>query len=113
LAGFQCYKIDEKGLHITPKDDFEGRGFPRVFAAPTSSSKQIGATSEIVYVAWPLVKQNGFLQILRLNGQLGWVAETTLIPMHKADGTIGGCTLSRQPNGLITFKLDPGVVVRY
>ena len=113
LTGFQCFKLDEKALHITPDDAFAGRGLPRVFAEPSSSSKEIGSTGGIEYVAWPLKKQNGFMQILRVNGQLGWVIENAFIPLRKADGTIGGCTLQREPNGLILHKLDPGVAVRF
>ncbi len=113
LTGFQCFKLDEKALHITPEDAFAGRGLPKVFAEPSSASKVIGSTGGIEYVAWPLEKQNGFLQIMRANGQLGWVTEKGFIPMRKADGTIGGCSLQRQSNGLITFKLDPGVAIRH
>lgn len=113
MSGYQCYKVNEKGLHITAADAFAGRGFPLVFSEPSTSSKRIGITSEIEYVIWPLKRNNGFVEILRPNGQIGWVAETTLIPLRKSDGTIGGCSLRRQPDGLITFKLDPGVAVRF
>ncbi len=113
LSGFQCFKVDLEALHISSENAWAGKGFPPVFAIPDGSSKPIGSQLGLAYVTWPLKKQNGYVQILRANGQIGWVAENAVRPLRKADGTVGGCTLSRGADGRIISKLDPGVAVRY
>ncbi|MBB4200192.1 hypothetical protein CCR94_02190 [Rhodoblastus sphagnicola] len=113
LSKYQCYKIDMVGLHISEEDAFYGRGFPHVFAQPSTASKKKGTAIGIVYVKWPLVTVNGFVKILRGTNQDGWVAETTVVPLRKADGSVGGCTLSWREPGRIQFHLEPGTAVRY
>ncbi|MCW2318888.1 hypothetical protein M2322_004457 [Rhodoblastus acidophilus] len=113
LSKYQCYKVDIANLHISEEDAFYGRGFPNVFAQPSTASKKMGKAIGIVYVRWPLVKANGFVKILRGINQDGWVAETTVIPLRKADGSVGGCTLSWREPGRIQFHLEPGTAVRY
>lgn len=113
LSKYQCLKVNESALHITQEDAFVGKGFPHVFAEPTSASRALGTTSEIVTVAWPLIKTNGFVQVLWGSNRVGWVAATTLIPLRKKDGSIGGCTLRWREPGRIEMSLDPGVAVQY
>ena len=113
LSKYQCYKIDTAGLHISEEDAFFGRGFPNVFGQPSTTSRKLGTAIGVVYVAWPLVKANGFVKILRGVNKDGWVAETTIIPLRKADGSIGGCTLSWREPGRIQFHLEPGTALRY
>ena len=53
---------------MTPEDAWEGKGFPPVFKGPSEDSGKLGEASGVVYVAWPLQKENGFVQILRVDG---------------------------------------------
>src|SRR3984957_18183504 len=72
LSGYQCYDIDAEVLKLTPEDAWEGKGFPPVFKGPSEDSGRLGAAGGVVYVAWPLQKQNGVVQILRAGGGIGW-----------------------------------------
>jgi hypothetical protein len=107
LSGFQCYSINEKVLKLTPEAAWEGKGFPPVFKGPSEDSGKVGIASGLVYVAWPLRKENGFVQILRLEGQIAWISESVIRPLYRDSGSKGGCTLSWQGN-LVQFALDPG-----
>ena len=60
---------------MTPEDAWDGKGFPPVFKGPSEDSGKLGVASGVVYVAWPLQKQNGFVQILRFGGDVGWISE--------------------------------------
>jgi hypothetical protein len=107
LSGFQCYSINEKVLKLTPEEAWEGKGFPPVFKGPSEDSGKLGIASGLVYVAWPLRQENGFVQILRLEGQIAWISESVLRPLYRDPGSKGGCTLSWRGN-LVQFALDPG-----
>jgi hypothetical protein len=107
LTGFQCYSIDEKVLKLTPEEAFEGKGFPPVFNGPSEDSGKVGIASGLVYVAWPLRKDNGFLQILRGNGETAWISEAVMRPLYRDPGSKGGCTLKWHGNRIQAY-LDPG-----
>jgi hypothetical protein len=61
----------------------------------------------VVYVAWPLQKQNGFVQILRFGGDIGWISGSMIRPLYREPGSKGGCTLSWRGD-LVQYALDPG-----
>jgi hypothetical protein len=63
--------------------------------------------SGVVYVAWPLQKEHGFLRILRMDGELGWISADVVRPLDRHPGSRGGCTLSWRGNR-VQFHLDPG-----
>jgi hypothetical protein len=107
LSEYQCYDIDAKVLKLTPEDAWEGKGFPPVFKGPSEDSGELGAAGGVVYVAWPLQKQNGFVQILRAGGDIGWISGSVIRPLYRDPGSKGGCSLSWHGN-LIQFALDPG-----
>jgi hypothetical protein len=107
LSGYQCYDIDAEVLKLTPEDAWEGKGFPPVFKGPSEDSGKLGAAGGVVYVAWPLQKQNGFVQILRAGGDIGWISGSVIRPLYRDPGSQGGCSLSWHGN-LIQFALDPG-----
>jgi hypothetical protein len=50
---------------------------------------------------------------MSLGGKIGWVDQNVVHPLRRADGTTGGCTLIRRPDGRIILSLDPGVGVNY
>jgi hypothetical protein len=107
LAGYQCHHIDAEALKLTPEEAWSGKGFPPVFRKPSAASAQLGVASGVVYVAWPLLKENGFLKILRMDGELGWISQDVVRPLYRDPGSKGGCTLSWRGDR-IQFHLDPG-----
>ena len=115
LVGFQCYTVNEQTLHLTDDDYFSGQKFPVILEKPEEGSKSVGRVPGIFYVKWPLVGENGFVQVLHyIPGPgwiLGWIPERDIRPLRKADGSPGGCKIWRGKNGLM-FALDPGVSIR-
>ena len=93
LSGYQCYNIDAEALKLTPEDAWEGKGFPPVFKGPSEDSGKLGVAAGLVYVAWPLQKENGFVRMLSLTGQIGWISESVIRPLYRDPGSKGGCTL--------------------
>jgi hypothetical protein len=112
VSGFQCVGINIAGLHLTADDLRTGAKFPWVRDAPREDAGRIGQVSSIIYVAWPVVPENGFVRTMMYNGKTGWLEEEAIRPLHRTDGTVGGCTLSRRPDGRIMFSLDPGVGIK-
>ncbi len=108
LSGFQCYHTDPQKLHLTKEDVWAGRGSPPVFDAPSSDARKLGVDPAIVYVAWPLRRENGFVEVLRINGQLAWISEDVIRPLYREPWSRGGCTLSWSNDGTIRTHLDPG-----
>ena len=112
IKGYQCFGLNTEALHLTPDDVFAGRNFPKIFNAPRVDATPIGDVSSLIYVTWPLKIDNGFVQVLRMNGELGWLTEKAIRAMHRADGSVGGCTLFwSKDRGLISAHLDPGVAI--
>ena len=44
-------------LKLTPEDAWEGKGFPPVFKGPSEESGKLGRAAGLIYVDWPLRKQ--------------------------------------------------------
>jgi hypothetical protein len=107
LSGYQCYHLDAEALKLTPDDIWSGKGFPPVFKGPSEDSGKLGEAAGIVYVAWPLQKENGFVRTMQFGGQLGWISESVIRPLYRDPGSKGGCTLKWHGN-LVQFALDPG-----
>lgn len=107
LFGYQCYHVDAVRLKLTPEDLWAGRGLPPVFNGPSADSGRLGVAPGVVYVAWPLKRQNGFVRTLRVGGQLGWISEDVIRPLYRTPGSTGGCTLSWRGDR-VQFHLDPG-----
>ena len=87
MKGFQRYALDERCLNLSLADVFNGKRLPPVFDAPVVRVKNIGVEKEVVYVAWPLETEDGLTQILRANGQLVWIGDNAIRPLHIAGGT--------------------------
>ena len=107
LEGYQCYHINAQALKLKPEEAWNGEGFPPVFKEPSQGADQLGVASGVVYVAWPLEKENGFLRVLRMGGESGWISADAVKPLYRDPGSKGGCTLSWRGNR-IQFHLDPG-----
>ena len=69
LSGYQCYSLNEVALKLTPEDAWDGKGFPPVFEGPSEESGKLGRAAGLIYVDWPLREDNGFVRILRFEGQ--------------------------------------------
>ena len=82
-------------LKLTPEEAWEGKGFPPVFKGP--SVEPVGKSARhggLVYVAWPLRNDKGFVQILRAWGRDGLDFEVCVAGLIDRDpGSKGGCTL--------------------
>ncbi len=100
LKGFQCHALDEQRLNLSPQDVSSGKRLPPVFDARLVGVKRVGVEGDVIYVAWPLKPWMGLRRFF---------GNDAIRPLHKADGTQGGCRLSRPQNGQITFAFDPGL----
>jgi hypothetical protein len=107
LSGYECYSLNEIALKLTPTEAWEGKGFPPVFEGPSAESKQLGSAVGLIYVDWPLQKDNGFVRILRFEGQSAWISASVIRPLYRDPGSKGGCTL-RWNGNRIQAHLDPG-----
>ena len=112
ILGFQCYAVDQRRLHLTLGDYFSGSKFPEVLDAPQVGAKAVSRVAAIFYVTWPLKIENDFVQVLYHTNRLGWVPQSAIRPLRKADGAPGGCKLWWGPDGRIMFALNPGVSIR-
>jgi hypothetical protein len=113
VSGFQCVGINIETLRLTPDDLRTGNGFPWILDSPNAEAKRLGQVSTIIYVAAPVTVDNGFIKTMTYNGKIGWLDEKAVRPLRRMDGSTGGCTLSRRPDGRIMFHLDPGVGIKY
>jgi hypothetical protein len=111
ISGFQCVGLNIKGLHLSQDDLWTGTKLPWMLDKPSDGAKPVARVSTIIYIAWPPVVENGFLKAITHGGKIGWVEENTVRSLRRADGTTGGCTLTRMPDGMIMFKLEPGLGV--
>ena len=109
IPGFQCVGLNIKGLHLSKDDLWTAAKNPWILDAPNAGANPVAKVPMIIYIAWPPVVENGFLKAMSLGGKMGWLDENAVRPMRRADGTTGGCTLRRRPDGRITFSLEPGV----
>jgi hypothetical protein len=104
IDGYNCMLVDYKALNVTDEEAFNGTGLQPVYAGPTEESKKLGTTGSMVYVEWPLNKVNGFVRMLRPDGEHAWIHEIALKPFGKADASSVSCTLSQNAKGRILFK---------
>jgi hypothetical protein len=109
IPGFQCVGLNIKGLHLSQDDLWTAAKNPWILDAPSEGAKAVGRVAIINYIAWPPVVENGFLKAMTYTGKIGWVEENAVRRMRRADGTMGGCTLIRRPDGRIVSILDSGV----
>jgi hypothetical protein len=85
---------------------------PPVFQAPSEESRLLGYNLSPVIVKWPMNEVAGFVQVLRLNGEKGWIKGDLLVPygtVVRKDGTVikkdKHCIPSMMSNGRIGFNL--------
>jgi hypothetical protein len=96
VPGLVCMSLDEQSLVATRQSSL-----PPVLAEPNPTARRIGYPTSIVFVRWPEVRENGYVAMVRLNGQPGWIEASHLRSWHPANGGNATCTPSVMSNGLL------------
>lgn len=92
--GLACMSLDNQALQATQQS-----ALPPVLAAPSATASRIGYPTEIVFIRSPLVEKNGYVEMERLNGQIGWIAANRLQTWHPLNGGNAKCVPSIMSNG--------------
>jgi hypothetical protein len=66
----------------------------------------VGYPGEIVLVRNPVQQQAGYVAVVRMNGQPGWIAGDKLQPWHAMNGRPGKCIPSLMSNGRIGTHIE-------
>lgn len=95
IEGYACMNlaVPEKTLQ-----DRNWRGVP-ILSAPRSDAPQAAVATPTVFAKSPPVATNGFVEVLRLNGQSGWIEAAKLKPYASASDPYARCTPSLMSNG--------------
>ena len=96
LPGYECMM-----LNITEQQAMDPNFHVGVRAQPSASSPTIGWQPGIVIVKEPAIPTNGFLQILRANGQEAWIEASIVKPYHPLSDPAAKCAPEILPSGLI------------
>ena len=95
LDGYACMNLDvpEKTL-----EDPAWAGVP-IRSEPHADAPQAAVATPTVIARFPATVINGFAQVLRLNGETGWIEATKLKPYSSASDPYARCTPSLMSNG--------------
>lgn len=104
ITGYVCMNLKWTG---SEQDMWDESKLPSVFEKPSATSKVIGNVGVTAIVASPLHVENGFAEILHLNGQKGWVEAALLQPYPPAKNRSETCVPSIMSNGRIGFGVAP------
>lgn len=96
LAGYTCMSLDPTSEAAASQTQL-----PPVFARPSASSPQIGYPTGIVLVRTPIHEVNGFVELIRMNGQKGWISAEHVQPWHSPNGSPAKCRPAVLSNGRI------------
>ena len=96
LAGYECMM-----LNITEQQAMDPNFHVGVKAQPSPTSATVGWQPGIVIVKEPAVPRNGYLQILRANGQEAWIEANIVKAYHPLSDPNAKCAPELLPNGLI------------
>ena len=94
--GLMCMLLDNQDLQATVQSHL-----PPIRSAPSASAPTIGYPVGIVLVRDPLQEQAGYVAIVRMNGQPGWIEADKLQPWHAMNGRPGKCIPSLLSNGRV------------
>lgn len=100
IDGYVCMNLKWSGKE---EDLWDESKLPAVYSDSSASSQKIGNVGAIAIVASPMRVQNGFAEILHLNGKKGWVEADLLVPYPKATDPSKTCVPSYMSNGRIGF----------
>ncbi|MDE1905509.1 MAG: hypothetical protein KGH75_03550 [Rhodospirillales bacterium] len=96
LAGYECMM-----LNITEQQSMDPHFHVNLKAQPSASSATVGWQPAIVIVKEPAVPENGFLQVIRANGQKAWIEESIVKPYRAAADPTAKCAPEVMPSGMI------------
>ncbi len=99
--GLACMLLDNQDLQATVQSQL-----PPIRSAPSANAPMIGYPSEIVLVRSPLQEQAGYVALVRMNGQPGWIAADKLQPWHAMNGRPGKCIPSLMSNGRVGTHIE-------
>jgi hypothetical protein len=88
-------------LNITEQQSMDPGFHVDLKAQPSAASRTIGWQPAIVIVKEPAVPQNGFLQVIRANGQEAWIEASIVKPYRAVSDPTAKCAPEVMPNGMI------------
>ncbi len=94
IPGYVCMSLIPEDQLVTVQSEL-----PPVLAAPSPTAALVGYPSAIVFVKWPLHEAAGYVEMLRLNGQRGWIAASHLRPWRPLNNTNAKCVPSFMSDG--------------
>ena len=100
LKGFQCHALDERRPEPVATGRLQWKATAASVRCASGRSQESWCRGGRHLRGLALETVNGFTQFF---------GNDAIRPLHKADGTQGGCRLSRPQNGQITFAFDPGL----
>jgi hypothetical protein len=94
--GLACMLLDDQDLAATVQSQL-----PPIRSAPSPNAPAIGYPAEIVFVRVPVQEVSGYVAVVKLNAQPGWIEADQLQPWHAMNGRPGKCIPSLMSNGLL------------
>ena len=99
--GLACMLLDDQALAATVQSQL-----PPIRSAPSPSAAMVGYPAEIVLVRKPLQEQAGYVAVVRMNGQPGWIEADKLQSWHAMNGRPGKCIPSLLSNGRVGTHIE-------
>ena len=100
--GLVCMSLDDAAAAATNQ-----QSLPPLRAQPDSSAVVVGYPTSILFTNDPPVTRNGFTEIVRYNGQTGWLGSGHVILWHAANRMPATCTPSIMSNGRLGTRIRP------
>ena len=98
LPGYTCMS-----LNLSERQMMDPSVHVPILTSPFPNAAPIGDASAIVVVASPERPENGYVQVLHLNGRTGWISSQFLKPWSNPGYTGDHCYPSLMSNGRIGF----------
>lgn len=96
IPGYECMM-----LNITEQQSMDPAFHVTLRSSPSSSAPEAGWAGSIVIVREPPVSQNGFLSVLKPNGQRAWILADMVKAYHPVADPTAKCMPEVLPNGRI------------
>jgi hypothetical protein len=74
-----------------------------ILSKPSKTAPKVGVAASVVLVKAPLHEVAGYAEVMRMDGGLGWVADSSLKPWRSMDGSPGQCVPAKMSNGRYGF----------
>lgn len=100
IPGYVCMS-----LTLTEEQLQKQSALPPIFAAPSATADVVASAVGTVFAKSPLHEENGFVEILRLNGQIGWIAAQYIGPWRPLNNPNAKCIPSIMSNGRPGFSI--------